>query len=240
MATIASPIEGCGYKLLSALKNIVLTILLLLLPLAAHSQRGGGDTLSLPCVNIHRFSFGQTAAPASLLATGSVVTFVPVLREQINVPIHEWSQRDGHERCEVEDYVQFAPWAALPLLKACGLESRHSYRDMATLAVGASLIGVTFGLGFKYGLGVERPYGGVYNSFPSGHTLTAFLGAELLRREYGSEYPLVGIAGYTVAAGVGAMRIYNNRHWAGDVLAGAGFGILSASLMYWLAPYLQF
>ena len=36
------------------------------------------------------------------------------------------------------------------------------------------------------------------------------------------------------------MRMYNNRHWASDVLAGAGVGILSASLTYWLAPYLTF
>lgn len=48
------------------------------------------------------------------------------------------------------------------------------------------------------------------------------------------------MAGYAVAAGVGAMRVYNNKHWCSDILAGAGIGILSASIMYWLAPYLRF
>ena len=59
---------------------------------------------------------------------------------------------------------------------------------------------------------------------------------------YGQEITeeAIAIAGYTVATGVGIMRMYNNRHWASDVLAGAGVGILSASLMYWLAPYLTF
>lgn len=61
----------------------------------------------------------------------------------------------------------------------------------------------------------------------------AFTGAELLRREYGKEYPWVAVAGYAVAVLVGAMRVYNNRHWVGDVLAGAGIGIASVTLVYW-------
>ena len=71
------------------------------------------------------------------------------------------------------------------------------------------------------------------NSFPSGHTFTAFTGAEILRREYGEEYPWIAVAGYAVAVTVAAMRVYNNRHWLGDVCAGAGLGILSVTLAYW-------
>ena len=80
----------------------------------------------------------------------------------------------------------------------------------------------------------------LYDRKTNNEQFTAFMGAEILRREYGEEYPGIAIAGYTVATGVGLMRIYNNRHWASDVLAGAGIGILSASLTYWLAPYLTF
>jgi membrane-associated phospholipid phosphatase len=36
------------------------------------------------------------------------------------------------------------------------------------------------------------------------------------------------------------MRIWNNRHWASDLLGGACVAILSVGLTYWLAPYLQF
>ncbi len=42
------------------------------------------------------------------------------------------------------------------------------------------------------------------------------------------------MAAYGVATVVGVMRVYNNRHWAGDVLAGAGLGILSTTLVYWV------
>lgn len=59
------------------------------------------------------------------------------------------------------------------------------------------------------------------------------MGAELVRREYGTGY---GIAAYSVAAGIGVLRIWNDRHWLGDVLAGAGIGILSAEIGWWLLP----
>ena len=82
----------------------------------------------------------------------------------------------------------------------------------------------------KYFIDKERPDGRGLNSFPSGHTFTAFVGAEMLRLEYGQEYPAIAVAGYAVATLTGALRIYNNRHWASDVLAGASVGILSVQL----------
>ena len=83
---------------------------------------------------------------------------------------------------------------------------------------------------------VERPDGSSRNSFPSGHTATAFMGAEFLRKEYWDVSPWIGVAGYAVAAGTGFFRMYNNRHWLTDVLTGAGIGILSTQAAYWLYP----
>ena len=42
---------------------------------------------------------------------------------------------------------------------------------------------------------------------------------------------------YVVASGIGVLRVWNERHWATDVLAGAGIGILSARVAYWLLPF---
>lgn len=86
---------------------------------------------------------------------------------------------------------------------------------------------------------MQRPDGSAFNSFPSGHTATAFVGAEVLRREYWHVSPWIGITGYAVAAGTGFLRMYNNRHWLTDVLAGAGIGILSVEIAYWLYPTLS-
>ena len=74
-------------------------------------------------------------------------------------------------------------------------------------------------------------------SFPSGHTATVFMGAELVRMEYKDSSPLYGIGAYTIACGVAFLRLYNERHWCNDVLAGAGIGILSARIGYWLLPF---
>jgi len=42
-----------------------------------------------------------------------------------------------------------------------------------------------------------------------------------------------------VASGVAYLRIYNNRHWFTDVVAGAGFGIISTKVAYWMYPFMK-
>ncbi len=85
---------------------------------------------------------------------------------------------------------------------------------------------------------VERP-DGTANSFPSGHTATAFAGAEFLWQEYKDVSVWYGISGYIVATGTGFFRIYNNKHWLTDVAAGAGIGILTTKVAYWIFPYVD-
>jgi membrane-associated phospholipid phosphatase len=97
--------------------------------------------------------------------------------------------------------------------------------------------GTVFGL--KKWTKVERPDGSSNNSFPSGHTANAFMGAEFLYQEYKDVSPWYGIAGYVVATGTGLFRMYNNRHWFSDVVAGAGFGILSTKVAYWIYPWMK-
>ena len=85
----------------------------------------------------------------------------------------------------------------------------------------------------------QRPDNSVFNSFPSGHTATVFASAEFLKQEYGARYPWLAYTGYAVATATGALRMYNNRHWLSDVVAGAGFGILSTKASYILYPKLK-
>lgn len=195
---------------------------------------------SLGCKYDHAVYGSQLIAPAVLVGSGVTLGFAANLHQDIDLPIRDWVQSDGHSRFEIENYIQFAPVVTVLALNACGIKGEHAWRDVLSLGVGTYLIGTAIVQGLKYGIGQERPYGGVFTSFPSGHTADAFMGAEILRREYGKEYPGIAVAGYAAATATGLMRIYNNRHWASDVLAGAGIGILSASITYWLAPYLTF
>jgi membrane-associated phospholipid phosphatase len=72
--------------------------------------------------------------------------------------------------------------------------------------------------------------GDTYRSFPSGHSTTAFAFASALTRESQFWWPhagfYVGTVFYSGAALVGASRMYNNMHWASDVMSGAAIGTI--------------
>jgi membrane-associated phospholipid phosphatase len=69
------------------------------------------------------------------------------------------------------------------------------------------------------------------SSFPSGHTAAAFAFATSLTEETARRWPhavrFVAPAGYAGATLVGLSRIYNDEHWASDVMMGAAVGTLS-------------
>ena len=71
----------------------------------------------------------------------------------------------------------------------------------------------------------RRPDGSCCSSFPSGHTSAAFMGASFIHFRYGLKY---AIPAYLAASYVGYSRVYANRHYPEDVLAGATIGILSS------------
>src|SRR5262249_51841765 len=64
------------------------------------------------------------------------------------------------------------------------------------------------------------------NSFPSGHTITAWTLATVVAEEYGS-HKWVAPTAYSLAALVGAARYAGHSHYLSDVLIGGaiGFGI---------------
>lgn len=69
-----------------------------------------------------------------------------------------------------------------------------------------------------------------YRSFPSGHTTNAFAFASTVSRETQMWWPhsrwYIGTVMYGGAALVGLSRMYNNQHWASDVIGGAGVGTI--------------
>lgn len=132
-----------------------------------------------------------------------------------------------------DDYLRAVPLAAYELLDFAGVKSRRPFTDRLLKGATATLIMGAMTYGTKYTVHELRPDGSNRRSFPSGHTALAFMGAELLRQDYG---PWIGLGGYIVASGVGALRILGGHHWAHDVVAGAGYGVLSAYAAQWLLP----
>lgn len=133
-----------------------------------------------------------------------------------------------------DDYLQYAPAALTLGLKACGYESRSGWGRMIVSDAFSAAIMAGAVNGLKYSVGRLRPDGSRRNSFPSGHTATAFMTATMLHKEYGWRSPWFSIGGYTAAAVTGISRILNNRHWLSDVIAGGAIGIGSVHLGYFI------
>lgn len=88
---------------------------------------------------------------------------------------------------------------------------------------------------------VQRPYnfkvgrgfsgGNDYASLPSGHTYASFALAATVTAEVARWSPRsarwVGPIAYGVATGVGLSRMYNNKHWASDIVLAAMVGTFS-------------
>jgi membrane-associated phospholipid phosphatase len=70
--------------------------------------------------------------------------------------------------------------------------------------------------------------GDQYRSFPSGHSVAAFAAAAAVTAETSGWWPnttyIIGPAMYGGAMFVGLSRMYDNRHWASDVIMGAAIG----------------
>lgn len=188
-------------------------------------------------LNPYKFKSTQLIIPGVLIGVGVIGLESDWLKFQ-NSEMRDELQENGHNRFGADDITQYVPMASAYALQLCGVKGMHDYVDKTIILGTAYLLmgGTVYGL--KTLTKIERPDGTAPNSFPSGHTATAFMGAEFLRREYWHVSPWIGVAGYFVAAGTGFMRMYNNKHWFTDVIAGAGIGILSVEAAYWLYPFI--
>ena len=151
---------------------------------------------------------------------------------------HAFKQKMRHAlltdfRTGIDDYTQYFGPAMTLGLKIAGLEGRSDWgRFLASSAMSAGMMALLVNT-LKYSTKEMRPDGTTANSWPSGHTATAFVGATILHKEYGlTRSPWYSVAGYGVATATGVMRVLNNRHWVSDVLSGAGIGILAGELGY--------
>lgn len=207
--------------------GLILLLFAFLLPVRAQDTAGITPPASL-CENIT-----LTATSTGLLGLG----FLTAYQTEVNswaVALRDEVMYYNPTKLTFDNYLQYVPAVAPAVFHLCGFEGVHDFKKLLLLEGCSYLLGSGWLNAFKYGFAKERPDSSKQNSFPSGHTFTAFVGAEIIRREYGKEYPWLAVAAYSVATLVGVMRVYNNRHWAGDVLAGAGLGILSTTLVYWV------
>lgn len=131
------------------------------------------------------------------------------------------------------NYLQYSPAAVMIAIKMAGVEGRSDWPRMITADEISVVLMTSLTRIAKFTIGRERPDGSANNSFPSGHTATAFMCAQMLHKEYGETVsPWISVGGYGLASATGIFRAISNRHWCSDVMCGAAIGIFSTELAY--------
>ncbi|MDN3549577.1 phosphatase PAP2 family protein [Mucilaginibacter aquaedulcis] len=222
--------------------NKLIFFSILILPLGAIAQDTVKTDSSVIIKKQSSYSHPPLTAfiPPAVFVTYGILSFHIKGIRQIDYNVYNDMQKDHPGfKTHADNYLQYAPGVAVYALNLAGIQGKHNFADRTILYVLSEGIfaGSTF-LGKRISHR-SRPSNADEYSFPSGHTGNAFASAEFLTQEYGDVSPWYGIAGYSVAAATGVLRVYNNAHWFSDVVAGAGVGILSTKFAYLIYPLLK-
>lgn len=203
-----------------------LLMLVRLSPVKAQDKVFTPDSLKhkMPVV-AYKFNPKHLILPATLITIGTVGTAIDGMND-----FHLFSRKEDVKKIRVDDYME---WGMLGWVFVCDLmgKEKHNWVDQLFLVTLSEGMNAVMTRSLKYAVNETRPDGGPH-SFPSGHTANAFLGAHIAYKEFKDSSPVLAYSGYALALFVAGSRLYNNRHWVADVVAGAGFGILSVELAY--------
>lgn len=182
--------------------------------------------------------YKKLIVPAVLIGYGVVSLTSDALKDLNRSTKYEIGEHQPRQ-IRLDNYTQYLPAAMAYGYHLAGIRGKHSFRDKTVIYGTSQLIAAAVVLPLKHAVKEERPDGSNSLSFPSGHTTTAFSSAQFLFREYKDENIWLAVSGYPFAVFTGVYRTLNDKHWVGDVVAGAGFGILSTELAYWLFPFIN-
>jgi len=218
------------------MNNIIIVLFLFLSVLKVNGQNASID--STKNKDNSQFKYKSLIIPTVLIGYGVVGLISPALKDINTSTKNEFREHDD-KKVNWDDYAQYSPFLSVYALNAMGIHGKNNFKDRTIVLATAYLImGGSVNI-IKKTSKVKRPDGSDTNSFPSGHTATAFMGAEFLYQEYKDVSDWYGITGYAVAAGTGFFRMSNEKHWLTDVATGAGIGILSTKIAYWIHPLIK-
>lgn len=200
------------------------------------SPQTESTTFSRPLDSTHDFHWEQFAIPAATTTLSALFVKTPKLVQARHWVQKQLANSSGQPRTTVDNYLQYLPFVGSYGLYFCGMKGEHNLLDRTIILAMSYATFAVVNNTMKFAFDEKRPNSGALNSFPSGHTGTAFVGAEFLRREYWNTNKWVAMSGYVVGVAVAYLRVYNNRHWINDVVAGASIGYLSTTFAYWLYP----
>ena len=183
--------------------------------------------------NHKKFDQNQIVLPAALIATGLILK-TPTI--QANIQKNAKKIFGENFQTKTDDYLMFLPAATMLAGNHVGFKSEHTTKQMLSNLAVSMVLAAGSTVVFKQATNDLRPDGSTFDAFPSGHTAIAFNNATLQFLEYKNNNVWYAASGYLFASATGVLRVANNRHWAGDILAGAGLGMIIGTLVYYYNP----
>jgi membrane-associated phospholipid phosphatase len=181
----------------------------------------------------NRYSLRSYILPLTLITAGSAISG-SVFEKNLQSELINMTGNDFD--CPIDDYIVFVPAAEIYLFDILGFKAKNGFFQRSKYFALANLSSQAVIQTLKYTTGKKRPNGEDRLSFASNHSNVAFTNATVLYHEYKGSNRIIAYSGFAFAAATGALRIMNGHHWTGDVLAGAGIGILCANLVYHFEP----
>ncbi|RYU90689.1 phosphatase PAP2 family protein [Mucilaginibacter terrigena] len=200
-------------------------------------RRDSAKINALPDTVRHLESKAISFIPPAVFVTYGALSFV--IKPIRDVDIHVYNDLiEDHPNFHYhpENYLQYAPVVMVYGLNLAGIHGKNTFIDRTVLLGMSEGIMALSTFSLKKVTHRLRPDGSNRYSFPSGHSGNAFAAAEFMAQEYGDKSPWYGVAGYTFATATAILRVYNRDHWFSDIIAGAGFGILSTKAAYLIYP----
>ncbi len=186
--------------------------------------------------SVYKPSYKKLIIPTVFIGFGVVSLSSDALKNLNSSTKYEIGEHQP-KHITLDNYTQYLPAAMVyGYNNLAGIKGKHNLKERTIIYGTSQLISATLVLPLKHLVKEERPDGTNNLSFPSGHTATAFSSAHFIFREYQNENMWIALSGYPIALFTGVYRTLNDKHWVGDVVAGAGFGILSTEIAYWIFP----
>ena len=218
------------------MKKISFVLVFILMYFNVFSQTKSQDTLQQD-KNI-KVSYKALIIPVSLIGYGTLSLYNDRLTK-LDTSIRNNINSDNEKTFPLDEGTQSLAFISVYGLNLFGVKGKNNFKDRSIVLATAYLLMGSSVTVLKNTTKRQRPNQTGFTSFPSGHTATAFMGAEFLYQEYKDVSPWYGVSGYFIAAGTVYLRMYNNKHWFSDVVAAAGIGILSTKIAYWVQPFFK-
>lgn len=210
-------------------------LILVLLMFSHFIAIGQKDSLTYVAPKPEKSFLKQSIIPLSLIATGLFINYSDGSLGKENLQ-EKIQKKYPNFQTNADDFILFVPVLTMYAADLFKVESKNDVFTQTKYLVIAGITNSIITLGLKNTTKEERPNSESNDSFPSGHTSNAFVMATVLHHEFIDSSPWLAYSGYLFATTTGVFRVLNNKHWVGDVLVGAGIGILVTDLVYRLEP----